>query len=103
MRDSKTQFPEINFGLCLKRADCKAEEVGDGQDGGKEEECDERPAAVAGLGAPLERFGLLGLRFGDKHRDCGFSDNISFAGEAHSRCRLVGPRKNRLHDIADGH
>jgi hypothetical protein len=49
------------------------------------------------------RFGLVGLRFGVKHRDCGFSDNISFAGEAHSRCHLVGPRKERLHGVADGH
>jgi len=54
MYGSEAQCPEISFGLCWKRADCKAEEAGNAQDGGKEEECEERPAAVTSRDAPLE-------------------------------------------------
>lgn len=54
MYGSEAQCPEISIGLCWKRADCKAEEAGDAQDGGKEEECEERPAAVTSRDAPLE-------------------------------------------------
>jgi hypothetical protein len=50
----KPNAQRLVLAFCWKRADCKAEEAGDGQDGGKEEEREERPAAVAGRGAPLE-------------------------------------------------